>query len=103
MDMKYYTPFSVRIASSSLTISYFNFPIISPKEGKPSKTAVFVDDKNTVDSVYEETGKPIFVGRKLGAALVVKVEQVLVHLLEDEVHTLFPDNLLVDEQQHDVN
>ena len=54
------------------------------------------DDKNNNNSVfahdlYEQIGKPVFEGKKIGAEMLFKAEKAFEHAVEDEVHTLFPD------------
>ena len=44
------------------------------------------------EHLYEQTGKPFFEGKKMGAEILVKAEKAFEHAVEDEVRAFFPDS-----------
>ena len=57
---------------------------------KTTKSTTDEHHDDTASSLYEQMGKPLFEGKKMGAEMLVKAEQAFEHVLEDEVHNLFP-------------
>lgn len=49
--------------------------------------------------LYEQTGKPVFESKKIGAEMLIKAEQAFEHAVEEEVHTFFPDSFTSSSKQ----